>query len=81
MARIVKIRLGEQEVDAIELDFSIKREEWNEYELADGGRVRIKTSVAKIFRVLDSNGKPAFLPDGDPAVVVRHNSEISARSS
>ena len=78
MARVVRLKLGDTEVDAIEQDFEIAREEWNEYRLADGGRVRVKTSVQKIFRLLDSEGKPLYSPEGDPQVLVRHVAEIVA---
>lgn len=79
MAKKVKVRVGDQEVDAMDMDFEIKREDWNEYELADGGRVRVKTTVLKILRVLDADGKPAATPDGDPMLVVQHKSDISSR--
>src|SRR5437870_2990243 len=78
MANIVKLNLGDQTVDAREEDFEIKSEDWNVYELADGGRVKVKTVVAKIFRVLDADGKPALDPAGEPFVVVRHNIQVSA---
>ena len=80
MPRKIKIPLGDQEVEAIEQDFKVKQEEWNEYELADGGRIRVKTTVLKILRVLDSNGKPAFTPQGDPMVIVQHKSDIASSS-
>jgi len=76
MVKVQKVKLGNQEVDAIELDFEIRREEWNEYTLLDGGRVRGKLSVAKIFRILDAEGKPAYGPDGDPQMIVRHKVEV-----
>ena len=79
MHRKVRIPLPDgQQVDAVELEFKTVREEWNDYELADGGRVRVKTSVMKVFRILDAEGKPGFTPDGDPWVIVRHKSDISA---
>lgn len=68
--------MGDQEYDAIELDFEIAKENWNEYKLLDGGIVRLKTTAQKIFRVLDQQGKPARAPDGDPFLVVRHATQV-----
>ncbi|HEY8768420.1 MAG TPA: hypothetical protein VIP09_14355 [Dehalococcoidia bacterium] len=59
-----------------EEDFEIVKEDWNEYKLLDGGSVRVKTTIARIFRVLDERGNPAVTDDGDPSVVVRHNVQI-----
>lgn len=79
MARITKVRLESgEERDALELDFEIQAEQWNEYKLLDGGRVRLKTSAIKILRVLDTEGNPAYTPDGDPLVWVRHNTYIAS---
>ena len=71
----IQIENGE-ELDAIELDFETHKEEWDEYRLLDGGRVRLKTSALKIFRILDPDGNPAYTPDGDPFILVRHSTQI-----
>ena len=78
MAKIIKVKAGEHEFDAIEVQFEIGQENWNEYKLLDGGVVRVKTSVGKIFRVVDSDGKPTVTPEGDPHVIVRHKTEVVA---
>ena len=78
MKPMKKIRVGDREVNAREEDFEIVREEWNEYKFLDGGSVRVKTTVARIFRVLDDEGQPVYDQDGDPQVVVRHNTQIVA---
>lgn len=61
-------------------DFEIAKEDWNDYRLTDGGRVRIKTTVQKIFRVVDSNGQPLPSPDGsgEPWMAVRHNTQVAS---
>ncbi len=64
-----------------EQDFETVREEWNEYRLLDGGKVRVKVSVNKLQRVLDEAGQPAFTPDGDPQVIVQHAVLVSASDS
>ena len=73
-----RIKVGDREVNAREEDFEIVREDWNEYRLLDGGSVRVKTTVARIFRVLDDEGRPVYDQDGDPQMVVRHNTQIVA---
>ncbi len=73
-----RITLGDREVLAIEQQFEIGREDWNEYKLLDGGRVRIKTTVARIFRVVDENGNQQYNDQGEPELVVRHKSDIVA---
>jgi hypothetical protein len=79
MARIFKIKAGNQEVDAIEVDFDIRREDWNEYKLLDGGTVRVKTTVSRIYKVVDEEGNQRYLEDGNPFMVVTHKSEIVAK--
>ena len=77
MARKTRVQIANgEERDALELDFEIQKEEWDEYKLLDGGHVRLKTSALKMFRVLDTQGKPAYTPDGDPLILVRHNTQI-----
>jgi hypothetical protein len=76
MPRKIKINIGGVDYDGQEVSFKILKEDWNEYELYDGGIVRLKTSAQKIVRVLDAQGKPAFTPEGDPHVLVRHNTQV-----
>lgn len=78
LPRIEKVRLPDGEHDAIEVDFEIAREDWNDYRLADGGRVRVKVVVSKVFRVLDAEGKPANQPNGEPFLVIRHVIQVAA---
>ena len=60
MARVTKVQIANgEERDAVELDFEIQNEQWDEYKLLDGGRVRMKTSALRMFRVLDAHGDPA----------------------
>ncbi|MBI4311948.1 MAG: hypothetical protein HY681_09210 [Chloroflexi bacterium] len=79
MATIVKIRLGDKEYQAIEQSWEIGSEPWSEYKLADGGLVRVRTTVQKIFRILDDSDKPAFNADGDPFFLVRHTTQVVGR--
>ena len=73
-----RIPLGDQEVLAIEQEFEIGREDWNVYKLLDGGRVRVKTTVARISRIVDENGNQKYNDQGEPQLVVRHKVDIAA---
>jgi hypothetical protein len=78
MPKKLRITVNGQEVDAVEVSFSIIHEDWNEYELADGGRVRAKLGVQRIMRVLDESGKPAMTNEGDPFVVIQSQNQVVA---
>ena len=79
MARIVKVKLPDgRDVNAVEAAFDIKREDWNEYELTDGGRVRVKTVVQKILKVVDDEGRQVYDGNGDPIMIARNSVVISA---
>lgn len=79
VARMMKVKLGDgRDVNAIEVSFEIRREEWNDYELADGGQLRVKTVVHKILKVVDEDGKQVYDGNGDPIMIARNNVIISA---
>lgn len=50
MAKRIKVQIGNEAVDGIDLDFRTLREEWNEYETEDGSRIRVKLVVSEIIR-------------------------------
>ena len=76
MARIIKITAGNQEINGLAQDFNIQREEWNDYTLLDGGTVRVKTTVLRIYQVVDDDGAPRNNTDGSPMMVVQHKTDI-----
>lgn len=78
MPKVVKVRAGNQEYDAIEQPFDIREENWNEYRLLDGGVVRLKTTAQKIYRIMGPDGQPARTAEGDPHIIVRHSTQIVA---
>ena len=57
MSRRVKVKL---------LDFSVVREEANEYELEDGTRVKMKAVLEEVRKEVDEEGKPKLSKDGNP---------------
>jgi len=59
-----KVRLGDQEVDGLEMPFQNIAEHWNEYLLSDGSVVRLKSVVTEIVKLdnrYDSEGNPQYL--------------------
>ena len=53
----------------IEMSFQIVKEDWNEYRLEDGIILRMKSTVARVFRVLDAEGNPAYHDTGEPNII------------
>lgn len=76
MSRTIKVQIGNQEVDAREMDFEIRREDWSEYKLLDGGTVRVKTTVTRIFMAVDDAGNPRLNEDGTPVIAVNHKTDV-----
>lgn len=48
---MLKLPYKGKEVDATEVEFQTRKEDWNEYQLMDGSFVKIKLVVTDIFRV------------------------------
>ena len=58
-----KINFGGREVDATEVEFQTRKEDWNEYQLMDGTVIKMKLVVSEIFRVdgvYDNAGNPTY---------------------
>ena len=76
MGQVIKLTSNGIEYNALEASFEIGREEWNNYKLLDGGTVRVKTTVARIYLVVDDKGQQLYNPDGSPMVLVNHKSDV-----
>jgi hypothetical protein len=64
MDRPIKVNFQGREVDAVEVDFKTIKEEWNEYDLTDGTRIRLKSVASNMVRVIneyDNDGNPIYL--------------------
>ena len=48
------------------LDFSVLKEEANEYELEDGTKVRMKAVLEEVRKEIDEEGKPRLSNEGNP---------------
>ncbi len=70
-----KIPFKGQEVDATEVDFQTRKEDWNEYQLMDGSVIKMKLVVGSIFRVAGE-----YDAEGDPIYVVRSKNVLMVRS-
>jgi hypothetical protein len=66
------------ELNVRDEEFEVVREEWSEYRLKDGGKVRLRATALAISRVLDAEGKPTYGPDGQPAFVVNNQVQVVA---
>jgi len=58
-----KVQFQGEEVDATEVDFQTRKEDWNEYQLMDGSVIKMKLVVSAIFRIdgkYDNEGTPVY---------------------
>jgi len=72
---MAKIPFKGQEVDATEVDFQIRKEDWNEYQLMDGSVIKMKLVVGSIFRVPGE-----YDAEGDPIYIVRSKNVLMVRA-
>jgi len=50
------------------IDFEVTKEDWNEYELADGTKLKVKLVLVDVLRM------PAYSPLGEPVYqILSHN--------
>jgi hypothetical protein len=68
--------VGDKEVDAVEIGFEPVSEPWSEYKLADGGHVRMRLTVQRIYQVLEEDGQPAKTPDGFRYLIVESQNQL-----
>lgn len=71
MPRRTTVNLRGRELDGELAEFTSKEEHWNEYELADGGLVRVRIVVSEIIVCDEKND------DGNPLVVVKSSIIVS----
>ena len=74
--QVVKLAEG---VYAIEVDFEPESEPWVRYKLLDGGEVRLKTTVRKIYQMVDEAGTPKLDPQGLPNYGAEHKSDMTIK--
>jgi len=76
MATKRQINVNGENLDVVDVEFEPAKEQWNEYSLADGGRVRIKLSVNRVLQVLNPDGSQARTPDGERFLVVQSTNQM-----
>ncbi len=62
----MKVPYQGREVEATEIEFFTRKEEWNEYQLSDGKILKMKTVVTDVVRI---DGEKT--PEGDQVYSVR----------
>jgi len=63
VARRTRINIGDRTIEAEDMEFSTRREDWNEYMVEDGYTVRIKLVVSSILKTgeRDPQGNPVYI--------------------
>ena len=64
MADTHDVEINGQTFSAIEVEFEIAEEDWNRYNLLDGGTIRTRQSVFRISKVLNKDGTDLIGEDG-----------------
>ena len=49
-----------------DVDYDVVKEEWCEYILEDGTKVRVRLVVTRMQKVLDHDGNPLLFENGEP---------------
>jgi len=63
VCRMPRINFQGREVDATEVEFQTRKEDWNEYQLMDGSLIKMKLVVSAILRIegaYDNEGTPLY---------------------
>ncbi len=72
MNRKIRVPIGNKMVEGEEMNFTILKEDWNEYKLDDGTIIKFKSVVSKIVRTNEYN------KEGEPIYYVRSSSVVVA---
>lgn len=76
MAGIIKVPFGDQMVDAIEIQFEPVKEPWAEYDLMDGGKFRIRSTISRLFWRVDETGKEMYDEQGQAMLLANHQEQM-----
>lgn len=79
-----KINFQGREVDATEVDFQTRREDWNEYQLMDGTVIKMKLVVSGVFRIeglFDEEGNPVYQIKSTNVPVVKSPDNLRRKPS
>lgn len=70
----MKIKFQGRDIEATEVDFLTRKEDWNEYQLTDGRILRIKTILTEVYRIEEEKD-----PDGNPVYQVRSTNIVRVK--
>ena len=70
-----QIKWRGKDVEALEINFKGRHEEWNEYQLEDGSQLRVKLVVTEIVRV-----QGEYDQDGNPVYILKSTNVASVKS-
>lgn len=76
MDRDGQVEINGKMYQLVEVDFEVAEENWNRYNLLDGGVIRARQSPYRISRVVDEDGNPFIGPDGRPVFYVEWSQQI-----
>lgn len=68
-----KVPYKGKQVDAIEVNFKVEREDWNQYQLSDGSELRMRLIVRQVLMVpgeFDNEGNPIYVVSSGNIVMV-----------
>lgn len=77
-----KVNFEGEEVDATEIDFQTRREDWNEYQLFDGSVIKLKAVVTEIQRIegrYDKEGNPVYRVRSSSVLWVKSTDELKKK--
>lgn len=59
----IKVKIKDQEVEGELINIKSAKEDWNEYVLEDGTKIKLKVVVSKIIRtdLVDDSGDPVYV--------------------
>jgi len=80
---MIKLRYEGEEVDATEIDFNTRREDWNEYQLVDGTVIKVKIIVGDIMRIegrYDNDGNPVYRVKSSNMMFVKSPEELRKKT-
>jgi len=72
----VKIQYNGAEYDAEEVDVKLQSELWNQYELADGGQLKIKTILVRVLKAKDGKGGYVRTDKGEMLYITDHQTFV-----
>ena len=68
---------GQPKISVVEVEFETVKEDWNEYALADGTKLRVKNVLTRVFMQVDEHGAVIYNEHGEPNVIITGNQVVT----